>query len=130
MERTDEGIWRMRYTEHTTPFESDDPDSSRIYWEDPGVHQNLTFPVQPDPWSGMHCWHQKVTHRAARIRATGTATSRSTPASRARCTPSGWRSRRPGPNADGQRRPEFLMRPVKPKRKAFRVPASEIGEQP
>src|SRR2546427_1746094 len=26
-----------------------------------GVHQNLTFPVQPDPVSGMHCWHQRVT---------------------------------------------------------------------
>jgi len=25
------------------------------------VHQNFTFPVQPDPVSGMHCWHQKVT---------------------------------------------------------------------
>jgi hypothetical protein len=25
-----------------------------------GVHQNLTFPVQPDPVSGMHCWHQRV----------------------------------------------------------------------
>jgi hypothetical protein len=28
---------------------------------------------------------------------------------------------RPGPSADGWRRPEFLMRPVKPKRKAFKV---------
>ena len=24
------------------------------------MHQNFTFPVQPDPVSGMHCWHQKV----------------------------------------------------------------------
>ena len=24
------------------------------------MHQNLTFPVHPDPVSGMHCWHQKV----------------------------------------------------------------------
>jgi len=28
---------------------------------------------------------------------------------------------RPGPNAEGLRRPEFMMRPVKPKRKAFRA---------
>ena len=42
------------------PFESADPDSSRIWWSDGGVHQNLTFPVHPDPVSGMHCWHQKV----------------------------------------------------------------------
>ena len=38
-------------------FESSDPDSSVVYWEDAGVHQNLTFPVQPDPISGQHCWH-------------------------------------------------------------------------
>jgi hypothetical protein len=43
------------------PFASNDPDSSRIWWSDVGVHQNLTFPVQPDPVSGMHCWHQRVT---------------------------------------------------------------------
>ena len=42
------------------PFKSDDPDSERIFWEDGGVHQNLTFPVQPDFISGQHCWHQKV----------------------------------------------------------------------
>ena len=24
------------------------------------MHQNMTFPVQPDPVSGMHCWHQAV----------------------------------------------------------------------
>jgi anaerobic selenocysteine-containing dehydrogenase len=43
------------------PFESGDPDSARIWWSEIGVHQNLTFPVQPDPVSGMHCWHQRVT---------------------------------------------------------------------
>ena len=40
---------------------SKDPDTKRIWWTDGGVHQNLTFPVQPDPVSGMHCWHQRVT---------------------------------------------------------------------
>ena len=42
------------------PFKSDDPDSERVFWEDAGVHQNLTFCVQPDPVSGQQCWHQKV----------------------------------------------------------------------
>ena len=41
-------------------FQSPDPDSGRIWWSEVGVHQNLTFPVQPDPVSGMHCWHQRV----------------------------------------------------------------------
>ncbi|MEE8436234.1 MAG: hypothetical protein V3S64_15720 [bacterium] len=42
------------------PFKSDDPDSSRIFWRDGGVHQNITHAVHPDPISGMHCRHQRV----------------------------------------------------------------------
>jgi anaerobic selenocysteine-containing dehydrogenase len=53
--------WRMRQVHGVRPFASDDPDSERIWWEEAGVNQNLTFPVQPDPVSGQHCWHQKVT---------------------------------------------------------------------
>jgi hypothetical protein len=55
----------MRHVEGIRPFESDDPDSARIFWREGGVHQNLTFPVHPDPVSGMHCWHQKVRVEAA-----------------------------------------------------------------
>jgi anaerobic selenocysteine-containing dehydrogenase len=54
------GQWMMRQIHGVHPFPSDDADSSRIHWEDAGVHQNLVFPVQPDPVSGQHCWHQKV----------------------------------------------------------------------
>ena len=57
---------RIRRTGDIEPFESDDPDSRRVGWKQGGVHQNLTFPVQPDPVSGMHCWHQKVTVESAR----------------------------------------------------------------
>ncbi|GAC1360566.1 MAG: hypothetical protein NVSMB38_44470 [Ktedonobacteraceae bacterium] len=56
-----DGIWQMHQVEGVRPHESTDPDSSRIFWREAGVHQNLTFPVHPDPVSGMHCWHQKVT---------------------------------------------------------------------
>ena len=42
------------------PFDLGDPDTQRMWWTDVGVHQNLTFPVHPDPISGMHCWHQAV----------------------------------------------------------------------
>jgi anaerobic selenocysteine-containing dehydrogenase len=55
------GRWRMRQVHGVRPWTSGDPDSERVWWEDAGVHQNLTFPVQPDPVSGQHCWHQKVT---------------------------------------------------------------------
>ena len=54
------GRWRMRQVHGVRPWKSEDPDSERVWWEDAGVHQNLTFPVQPDPISGQHCWHQKV----------------------------------------------------------------------
>jgi anaerobic selenocysteine-containing dehydrogenase len=54
------GIWRMRQVHGVRPFASADPDSERVWWKDAGVHQNLTFAVQPDPISGQHCWHQKV----------------------------------------------------------------------
>ena len=50
----------MSQTKGVTPFESSDPDSGRVWWSDAGVHQNITFPVHPDPISGMHCWHQIV----------------------------------------------------------------------
>ena len=52
--------WKMKTIDGVRPFESTDNDSSRIFWSDGGVHQNITFPVHPDPISGMHCWHQKV----------------------------------------------------------------------
>ena len=53
--------YTMRQVHGAQPFESNDPDSARVWWSEVGVHQNLTFPVQPDPVSGMHCWHQRVT---------------------------------------------------------------------
>ena len=55
------GVWRIRRTGDIEPFESGDPDSKRVWWREGGVHQNLTHGVHPDPISGMHCWHQKVT---------------------------------------------------------------------
>ncbi len=55
------GRFRFRRLAGIQPYDSPDPDTRRIWWTDGGVHQNLTFPVQPDPVSGMHCWHQVVT---------------------------------------------------------------------
>jgi len=55
----------MRRTKPVGKFASSDKESEKIWWSSGGVHQNMTFPVQPDPVSGMHCWHQKVTVTAA-----------------------------------------------------------------
>jgi anaerobic selenocysteine-containing dehydrogenase len=59
--KEDNGYWILKQLKGVTPYKSDDPDTERVWWTDAGVHQNLTMPVQPDPVSGMHCWHQKVT---------------------------------------------------------------------
>jgi anaerobic selenocysteine-containing dehydrogenase len=61
LKRLAPGRWRMRQVHGIEPFASEDPDSRRVWWTEAGVNQNLTFPVQPDPVSGQHCWHQKVT---------------------------------------------------------------------
>jgi anaerobic selenocysteine-containing dehydrogenase len=55
-----EGSWKLSQIKGVEPYASSDPDTRRIWWTDAGVHQNLIFPVQPDPVSGCHCWHQKV----------------------------------------------------------------------
>jgi hypothetical protein len=57
----------MRQLSGVVPYDSPDPDTKRVWWSDAGVHQDITFPVHPDPISGMHCWHQMVrVERAAR----------------------------------------------------------------
>jgi anaerobic selenocysteine-containing dehydrogenase len=55
-----DGKMRMRTISGVESWDSDDPDTSRIWWRDGGVHQNITHAVQPDPISGHHCWLQKV----------------------------------------------------------------------
>ncbi len=60
IENDGKGGWKMKTLKGIVPFKSMDKDSARIFWSDGGVHQNITFPVHPDPISGMHCWHQKV----------------------------------------------------------------------
>ena len=118
-----EGGWLLRHLHGPGPFESDDPDSSRIFWSDGGVHQNLAFPVHPDPVSGMHCWHQKVVVAPAvagdRYGDVYVDTNRSMAVYRE------WAARaRPGPGPGGLRRPLWLDRPLRPTDDAFTTPAS------
>src|SRR5206468_4221466 len=54
------GQWKMRQLQSVSPYKTPDADTNRVWWGDAGVHQNITFPVHPDPVSGMHCWHQLV----------------------------------------------------------------------
>ncbi len=114
-----DGQWRLRQQKGIEPFESDDPDSSRIWWRDPGVNQNLAFPVHPDPVSGMHAWHQRVTLVAAKdgdqYGDVVVDTRKSTQVFEQ------WMElTKPGPGPDGTRRPMWLDRPVKPTPDAYR----------
>ncbi|HXU90941.1 MAG TPA: molybdopterin-dependent oxidoreductase [Methylomirabilota bacterium] len=112
--------WRMRQVHGVRPFASDDPDSERIWWEEAGVHQNLTFPVQPDPISGQHCWHQKVTVTRAgaddRYGDIVVDTEKSFEVYRQ------WLAlTRPAPGPGGLRRPLWLPRAFKPDASAYRL---------
>src|SRR5215470_11301041 len=50
----------LRQVHGLQPFASAQSDCERGWWEHAGVHETLVFPVQPDPISGAHGWHQKV----------------------------------------------------------------------
>ena len=113
MEESQDGKWKMKLSELVQPFESGDSDSKRIWWRDGGVHQNITFPVHPDPISGMHCWHQKV-----RLSLPGpnekygdiqVDTNRSFEIYKE------WlKMARPGPGPNGLRRPLWMARTLRP----------------
>lgn len=115
---------RFRRVHGVRPFDSDDPSSRRIWWSDAGVHQNMAFPVHPDPISGMHCWHQKVRVRPAEPedRYGDVVVDHA----RARDVYRRWLAlARP---AGGElRRPIWLFRPVKPALEAYRLPADRRG---
>lgn len=114
------GQWMMRQLHGVRPFASQDADSSRVHWQDAGVHQNLIFPVQADPVSGQHCWHQKV------------AVNRASPGDRygdifvdtnkAHQEYQRWlRMTRSAPGPGNLRRPLWMARPYRPSPEAFHL---------
>ncbi len=120
IERHGDGRYRMRQMHGTRPFESSDPDSSRVWWTEVGVHQNITFPVQPDPVSGMHCWHQRVKVEKAGPDDRYGDISVDTGASHRLYQE--WMARtRPAPGPDGTRRPMWFDRPLKPSKDAYKL---------
>ena len=120
LERPGAGRWRLRQQQGPSAYASDDPDTSRRWWSDSGVNQNLTFPVQPDPVSGMHCWHQKVTVEPARpgdeYGDVEVDTNKAF-----ECYREWLGQTRPAPGPDGLRRPLWLSRPLKPQATAYQA---------
>ncbi|MGA1437285.1 MAG: molybdopterin dinucleotide binding domain-containing protein, partial [Ilumatobacteraceae bacterium] len=116
---TNEGSsWKLHKKKGIEAYESADPDTNRIWWNDTGVHQNLTFAVQPDPISGMQCWHQRVRVGPAQPGdeygdvVVDTAKSREAYLD--------WLNKtRPAPGPNGLRRPLWYARPLKPVPEAY-----------
>jgi anaerobic selenocysteine-containing dehydrogenase len=110
-------------------YESPDPDTSRIWWEDVGVHQNLTHPVQPDPVSGHHCWLVKaLSVRRARVGEKHGTVHVDTQKSREIYRK--WHALTRSAvdhSPDGTRRPLWLKRPLKPVAAAYRLPKKPFG---
>jgi anaerobic selenocysteine-containing dehydrogenase len=115
--------WAITRKAGVRPFVSGDPDTRRIWWVDAGVHQNMTFPVHPDPVSGQHCWHQAV--RVTRAQAGDAYGDVAVDTDKARAVYRGWLDKtRPAARhtPDGTRRPFWLLRPLKPPRDVFKLP--------
>jgi len=113
-------LYKVTQVHGAQPFASSDPDTSRIWWSEVGVHQNLTFPVQPDPVSGMHCWHQRVTLEKAgpddHYGDIFVDTDKSHQVYKE------WLAMtRPAPGPGGLRRPLWFDRPLRPVPAAYRV---------
>jgi hypothetical protein len=113
-------IFKMRQIHGVQPYKTTDPDTERVWWNDVGVHQNLTFPVQPDPVSGMHCWHQRVTVEKARPGDQYGDIEVDTQKSMAVYRE--WLAMtKPAPGPGGLRRPMWMTRPLKPVNEAYKL---------
>jgi anaerobic selenocysteine-containing dehydrogenase len=117
----DGGVWRLKRTDGIRTWDSDDDDTNRIWWTDTGVHQNLTFAVQPDPISGMQCWHQRVhvtpAEKGDQYGDVVVDTNKSREAYL------DWLSKtRPAPGPGGLRRPLWYARPLKPTASTYLSP--------
>ena len=127
-----DGQHRLDILAHGRAWQTFDPDTSRIWWEDVGVHQNLTHAVHPDPVSGAHCWLQKAVNvtRAGPDDRHGDVrvdTRKSMAVYRE------WLAKTRSAvdhSPDGTRRPYWLKRPLKPVREAYALPEQAFGRGP
>ncbi|MHC4235762.1 MAG: molybdopterin dinucleotide binding domain-containing protein, partial [Planctomycetota bacterium] len=129
IEEDDAGQFKISVIHGARAWESSDPDTSRIWWEEVGVHQNLTHAVHPDPISGGHCWHQKAisVRRAEPGDRDGDVwvdTGRSMAIYRE------WVAKTRSAvdhSPDGTRRPAWIKRPLKPATEAWKLPERPFG---
>ena len=120
---------RLRVNHGAGPWKSFDPDTSRIWWEDVWVHQNLTHAVQPDPVSGHHCWLQKAYNvEKARPEDRHGDVWVDTKASMENYYEWVALARSAVDHSpDGMRRPWWFKRPLKPVKEAYKLPEKPFG---
>lgn len=111
--------WKLKREQGIEAYDSDDDDTSRIWWKDTGVHQNATFCVQPDPISGMQCWHQRVHVTPAQPGDEYGDVVVDTAKSREAYLDWMSKTRPAGTNDSGLRRPLWYARPLKPNPSAY-----------
>jgi anaerobic selenocysteine-containing dehydrogenase len=120
LQEVGKGQWKMRQISGVEPYKTSDPDTKRIWWSDAGVHQDITFPVHPDPISGMHCWHQMV--RVERAGAGDRYGDIFVDTNLSFAVYQRWKAlARPAPGPGGLRRPLWMPRVARPEEAAFYV---------
>ena len=132
VELSEDGVeHRLNILKGAEPWETFDPDTSRVWWKDVGVHQNLTHAVHPDPISGAHCWLQKAINvrKAAPNEKHGDVwvdTNRSMEVYEE------WKALTRSAvdhSPDGTRRPYWVKRPLKPDMNAYQLPKVPFGRE-
>ncbi|MDQ7025846.1 MAG: molybdopterin-dependent oxidoreductase [Anaerolineae bacterium] len=126
LDETGKGQYKLNVLKGATAWESSDPDTSRIWWEEVGVHQNLTHGVHPDPISGAHCWLQKAVN-VRKAQASEKYGDVWVDTEKSMQIYHEWLAKtRPATqkSPDGLRRPLWLKRPLKPVVEAYKVPTN------
>ena len=120
----------LRVQAQGAAWDSPDPDTARIWWQDVGVHQNLTHAVHPDPISGAHCWHQKAL-RVVKAPAGARHGDVKVDTAKSMAVFREWLALTRSAadhSPDGTRRPRWLKRPLKPTIEAYQLPKA-AGEE-
>ena len=129
LDENDDGEHQLNIIENAKPWDTFDPDTSRVWWEDVGVHQNLTHAVHPDPISGAHCWLQK----AINVRKALPGEKHGdvwVDTKKSMAVYHEWKAMTRKASAhspDGTRRPAWLKRPLHPTERAYKLPEREVA---
>ena len=127
LDENSHGEHRLRMLKGATAWKSSDPDTARIWWENIGVHQNLTHAVQPDPVSGHHVWLQKALS-VRRARPGERHGDVWVDARKSMKVYEEWKALARSAahhSPDGTRRPYWLKRPLKPVPEAYKLPEGD-----